>query len=385
MNAGDLQGAGIATRAIHAGEGIDPHTHAHNVPIYQTATFAYDTAEALESEVDRVLAREPDGFVYTRAGNPTNDALERKVADLEGAEASLVCASGMAALATAILSVLDAGDHCVVPEDIYMGTGILVDDVLASKGVGVTRVDTTDLAAVESAIGPRTKALLVESVSNPHMLFSDVEDLAGLAHANGSVLIVDNTFLSPVLFRPLELGADFVVHSATKYMSGHGDAIAGAISGRSELVNRAHHYQEVIGGASSPFNSWLVLRDVHTLPLRMRVHSENALELARFFEGHEAVEWVRYIGLASHPQHALAQRCLPQGYGGMLTLRLNGGQAEMSAFSRAVKLGVVAVSLGDVKTLVNPMPSHNQIVRVSVGCEDVEDLLEDFGSALASV
>ncbi|MBS1884367.1 MAG: aminotransferase class V-fold PLP-dependent enzyme [Actinobacteria bacterium] len=384
MNAGGSEGAGLATRAIHAGEGTDPHTRAHAVPIYQTATFAFDSAEAEENAAERVLAREPDAFLYTRAGNPTTDALQRKVADLEGADESLICSSGMAALATAVLSVLNAGDHCVIPEDIYMGTGILFDDALGSKGVRVTRVDTTDQAAVEAAIRPNTKAVFVESISNPHMLFSDVEALARLAHANQALLIVDNTFLSPVLFRPLEYGADLVVHSATKYLSGHGDTVAGTIAGRKELVDRAHHYQEVIGGAPSPFNSWLVLRGIHTLPMRMRAHSDNALRLARFLDDHDAVEWVRYVGLGSHPQHEAARRYLHQGFGGMLTMRLRGGEAEMSAFAGAVRLGAIAVSLGDLKTLVNPMAKHDCIIRVSVGCEDPEDLIGDFGSALSA-
>lgn len=384
MNAGDLEGAGLATRAIHAGERADPHTHAHAVPIYQTATFAFDTAEEQRQAIDRVSAREADSFVYTRGGNPTTGALEKKIADLEGAEAALASASGMAAVATTMLSLLDTGDHCVVAEDVYMFSDVLADELLVDKGIEVTRVDATDQAAVAAALRPQTRVLFVETVSNPHMRFADIDALAGLAHVNEALLIVDNTLLSPALFRPLEHGADLVVHSATKYLSGHGDAIAGVVAGGKELVDGIHDCQEMLGGALSPFNSWLVLRGMHTLPLRMRAHSDNALRLALFLEDHDAVEWVRYIGLAGHPQHALARRCLPQGFGGMLTMRLHGGPDEMSAFAAAVRLGDIAVSLGDVKTLVNPLPKHDHIIRVSVGCEDPEDLIGDFGSALAA-
>jgi methionine-gamma-lyase len=384
VKAEDLSAAGLATRAIHAGESIDPSTHAHVVPIHQTATFAFETAEQQQEAIDRAMAGEPATFFYTGAGNPTTEALQSKVADLEGAEASLVAASGMAAVAAAIFSALNAGDHCVVADDIFVVSGFLVDDVLARLGIDVTRVDATDHAAVRAAFRPATKALFVESLSNPHMLLADVEALAGLAHAHGALLIVDNTALSPVLFRPLEHGADLVVHSATKYMSGHGDTLAGTVSGAAARVDRARYHLSAFGAGESPFNSWLVLRGMHTLTLRMAKHSENALQLAHFLEAHEAVEWVRYVGLESHPQHDLAGRCLTRGFGGMLTMRLHGGPGEMSAFAAAVRLGAIAVSLGDVKTLVNPMPKRDQIIRLSVGCEDIEDLITDFGSALAA-
>jgi cystathionine beta-lyase/cystathionine gamma-synthase len=377
-----LDQAGLATRAIHAGEQTDPQTRAHAVPIYQTATFAFDTAESKEAAVDGAMAWDPDAFFYTRTGNPTTASLERKLADLESAEAALVCSAGMSAVAAAMFSVLDVGDHCVVADDIFIITGFLFDDVLASKGIRVTRVDMTDHPAVEAAVEPTTRAIFVESVSNPHMLFADVGNLASIAHRHGLLLIVDNTFLSPVLLRPLEHGADLVVHSATKYLSGHGDAVAGAVAGSKTLVDRAHYYLDALGGAPSPFNSWLVLRGTHTLPMRMRVHSTNALEVARFLEGEDGVEWVRYIGLESHPQHALGRRVLPYGCGGMLSLRLKGGINEMNAFVNTVQLGAIGVSLGDVKTLVYPMPKRDNLIRLSVGCEDIEDLVADFGSAL---
>jgi len=377
--------SGFATRAIHAGEETDPHTRAHATPIYQTATYAFESALEKEAAVDAAMAWEPGAFFYTRTGNPTTDALERKVASLEGAETALVCASGMAAVANTLLSLLDAGDHCVASEDVFIITRFLLDDVLARKGIEVTRVEATDLAAVRAAIRPETKAVFVESLSNPHMALADVPALAALAREHALPLVVDNTFLSPAILRPLEHGADLVVHSATKYLSGHGDTVAGVVAGRKELIDPIRYTADALGSAPSPFNSWLVLRGLRTLPLRLQAHSRNALALARVLEAHERVAWVRYPGLESHPQHVLAQSLLPDGYGGMLSLRLEGGAAAMSAFVEGVELGGIAVSLGDVKTLVYPMPKRDNLVRVSVGCEDLDDLLADFGQALARV
>jgi len=374
---------GFATRAIHAGETTDPHTRAHATPIYQTATYAFASAEDKEAAVDAAMAWEPGAFFYTRTGNPTTDALERKIASLEGAEAALVCAAGMAAVANTLLGLLDAGDHCVASEDVFIITRFLLDDVLARKGIQVTRVETTDLDAVRAAIRPETKAIFVESLSNPHLLLADVGALAALAREHDLRLVVDNTFLSPAILRPLEHGADLVVHSATKYLSGHGDTVAGVVAGRKELIDPIRYTADALGSASSPFNSWLVLRGLRTLPLRMQVHSRNALGLARVLEAHDRVEWVRYPGLESHPQHALAASLLPDGFGGMLSLRLEGGVDAMSTFVEGVELGGIAVSLGDVKTLVYPMPKRDNLVRVSVGCEDLDDLVADFTQALA--
>lgn len=377
-----LHGRGFATRAIHAGEATEPHTRAHATPIFQTATYAFESAEDKEAAVDAAMAWEPGAFFYTRTGNPTTDALERKIASLEGAETALVTSSGMAAVANSLLSLLDAGDHCIASEDVFIITRFLLDDVLAKKGIDVTRVDTTDLDAVSAAIRPATKALFVESLSNPHMLLADVPALAGLAREHGLLLAVDNTFLSPAMLRPLEHGADLVVHSATKYLSGHGDTVAGVVAGRKELLDPIRYYADALGSAPSPFNSWLVLRGIRTLALRMHAHSRNALTLAAMLERHEAVEWVRYPGLASHPQHALSTRLLPDGFGGMLSLRLHGGLDAMNRVVNAVELGGIAVSLGDVKTLVYPMPKRNSLIRVSVGCEDLADLVTDFEQAL---
>lgn len=376
---------GFATRAIHEGESPDPTTHAHATPIYQTATFVFDTAQEKEAAVDAAMEWEPRTFFYTRTGNPTTSALEEKIAALEGAESALACSSGMAAVSTTLFSLLNAGDHCVASDDVFIITRFLLDDVLANKGIEVTRLDVTDLDAVEGALRPNTKAIFVESLSNPHMHFADVRALSTIAHDAGIVLVVDNTFLSPAVFRPLEQGADLVLHSSTKYLSGHGDTVGGVVAGARELVDPVRYQADALGTAPSPFNSWLTLRGVRTLPLRMKAHSTNALAIARFLEQREEVERVRYVGLESHPQHALAVEQLVDGFGGMLSVHLHGGADQMNAFANATKLSGVAVSLGDLKTLVYPMPKRDNLIRVSVGCEDTADIIADFEQALAAV
>jgi methionine-gamma-lyase len=376
--------AGFSTRAIHAGEGADPTTGAHT-PIYQTATFAFGTAEEKEAAVDAAMAWEPGAFFYTRTNNPTTDALERKIASIEGAESALVAASGMAAVANTLFSLLKTGDHCVASEDVFIITRFFLDDVLARRGIEVTRVDGADPDAVLRAIRPSTKALFVESLSNPHMDFADISALAAIAHQRGIRLVVDNTFLSPYLLRPLEHGADLVLHSATKYLSGHGDTVAGVVAGAKELIDPIRYEIDALGAAPSPFNSWLVLRGVRTLPLRMQAHSRNAQALASFLEQRPELEWIRYIGLTSHRHHALASHVMADGFGGMFSMKLHGDHREMNAFVNAVRVGAIAVSLGDLRTLVYPMPKRNNLIRVSVGCEDVDDLIEDFEQALTHV
>lgn len=376
---------GFATRAIHVGEPTDPVTRSHATPIYQTATFAFDTAEEKEAAVDAAMEWQPRSFFYTRTGNPTTSALEEKIASLERAESALACSAGMAAVATTLLSLLNAGDHCVASEDVFIITRFLLDDILTKKGVDVTRVDVTDLDAVRAAIRPETKVLFVESLSNPHMHFADIPSLADIAHTAGLVLVVDNTFLSPAVFRPLEFGADIVLHSTTKYLSGHGDTVGGVVCGPKGLIDPVRYYADALGTAPSPFNSWLTLRGIRTLPLRMRAHSANALALAQFLEARPEVESVRYVGLESHAQHQLATEQLTDGFGGMFSMRLAGGIPAMNAFANATALSGVAVSLGDVKTLVYPMPKRDGLIRVSVGCEDIDDIAHDFEHALKHI
>jgi methionine-gamma-lyase len=375
---------GFSTRAIHAGEETDPATGAHATPIYQTATFAFETGAAKEAAVDAAMAWEPKSFFYTRTSNPTTDALEEKVASLEGAETAVACASGMAAVANTLFSLLREGDHCVASEDVFIITRLFLDDVCARKGIEVTRVDVTDSASVRAALRPNTRALFVESLSNPHMWLADVPALAAVAHEAGAALVVDNTFLSPAVFRPLEHGADLVLHSATKYLAGHGDTVCGVVAGSKRLTDPIRYELDALGAAVSPFNSWLVARGLRTLPLRMEVHSRNALALARFLEGRPEVRFVNYPGLPGHPQHEAATRQLSRGYGGMLALRLEGGEREMYAFTDALRMCAIAVSLGDLKSLVYPMPKRDNLIRFSVGCEDIDDLIADVEAGLAA-
>ena len=378
-------GKGFATRAIHAGEGPDPVTHAHNTPIYATATFAFDTAADKEAAVDKALEWDPTSYFYSRTGNPTNRALEEKVASLEGAEDCVVSASGMAAVSATLFAHLEAGDHVVLGDELFAITRVLWEDDLPRRGIGVTPVDMTDLGAVEAAITDRTRVLFLETSTNPRLRMPDLDAIAELAHRRGLLVVADNTFLGPALLRPLEHGADLVLHAATKYLSGHGDAVSGVVSGPKRLLDPIRKQVDTFGQAASPFSSFLVLRGVRTLPLRSTAGSANAAALAALLEAHPRVDWVRYPGLASHPDHAVASRLLGDRYGAMLTFQPRGGTAGMAAFTDHLALCDIAVSLGDVYTLVYPRPKDGGIVRVSVGCEDLDDLVEDFERGLSFV
>jgi cystathionine beta-lyase/cystathionine gamma-synthase len=378
-------GEGFATRAIHAGERPDPTTHAHNTPIYATATFAFDTAAEKEDAVDRALEWDPTSYFYSRTGNPTNRALEEKVASLEGAEDCVVSSSGMAAVASTLFAHLDTGDHVVLGDELFAITRVLWEEDLPRRGIAVTPVDMTDLAAVESAITPRTRLLFMETSTNPRLRMADLPALAELAHRHGILVVADNTFLGPALFRPLEHGADLVLHAATKYLSGHGDAVSGVVSGPKALLDPIRKQVDTFGQAANPFASFLVLRGVRTLPLRSAKGSENAAALAGYLESHPKVDWVRYPGLASHPDHRVAQRLLGDRFGAMVTFRPKGGIPAMSAFTDHLRLCDIAVSLGDVFTLVYPQPKRDGLIRVSVGCEDVADLVDDFALGLSFV
>ncbi len=378
-------GQGFATRAIHAGERPDPTTHAHNTPIYATATFAFDSAAEKEEAVDRALAWEPGQYFYSRTSNPTNRALEEKIAALEGAEDCVVAASGMASVSATLFAHLGAGDHLLIGDEVFAITKVLWEEDLPRRNIEVTTVDMCDPAAVEAAIRPNTKVLFLETSTNPRLRMPDLAVIAEIAHRHGALLVADNTFLGPALLRPLEHGADLVLHAATKYLSGHGDAVSGVVSGPKALIDPIRKQTDTFGQAASPFNSFLVLRGVRTLPLRSAKGSENALALARFLEASDKVEWVRYPGLASHPDHELATGLLGSRYGAMLTFKPKGGVVGMAAFTDHLRLCDIGVSLGDVFTLVYPRPKDGGIIRVSVGCEDTEDLVEDFALGLAHV
>ena len=371
----------FTTRAIHAGEGWDRNTGAHNTPIYQTATFSFDKAEDMAAAVMDPL----NSFFYSRTANPTTAALEEKMASLEGAESALVTSSGMAAVAISILISAKAGDHVVVTNDLFVISRQFFEEDCPSMGIEVSMVDVRDLGEVKKAIRSDTTALFVETVTNPNIYISDMPALREIADEHGLVLIADNTFLSPYLCRPVEQGADMVLHSATKYISGHGDTVAGVLAGSKVNMDKARLKLDSFGQCLSPIASWLVLRGVRTLPLRMRQHSENAQLLAEYLENHAKVEWVKYPGLKSHSQHQLAQDLLPDGCGGIVSFKVKGGADEMNRFANSHDLFGKGVSLGDVCTLVYPQPWRDNLIRISVGCEDARDIIAEFESALENV
>ena len=379
------EGKGFATRAIHAGERPDPVTHAHRTPIYATATFTFDTAADKEDAVDRSLAWEPGAYFYSRTGNPTNRALEEKVASLEGAEDAVVAASGMASVSATLYAHLEAGDHLVAGDELFAITQVLLGEDFARRDLGVTPVDTTDLEAVEAAITPATKAIFLETSTNPRLRIPDLDAISELAHRRGLLCIADNTFLGPALLRPLEHGADLVLHAATKYLSGHGDAVSGVVAGRKELIDPIRKQTDTLGQAASPFASFLVQRGLRTLPLRTRAAAANAARIAEVLDADPKVEWVRYPGLPSHPDHDVARRLLGEAFGAMVTFKPRGGLDGMAAFTDHLRLCDIGVSLGDLHTLVYPRPKDGGIIRVSVGCEDIEDLLEDIALGLSFV
>ena len=371
----------FSTLAIHAGESRDPSTNAHNTPIYQTATFTFAQAEEMTKAIEDPF----DHFFYSRTANPTTAALERKLAALEGSEDCLVTASGMAAVSIAVMIAAKAGDHILVDEDLFVISREFFTQDCPAMGIEVGWVDVRNLEAVKTAVCSNTRLIFAETATNPNMYLADLAALRQIADEHDLSLIIDNTFLSPYLLRPIEWGADIVVHSATKYLSGHGDTVGGVVAGSKADMRKARLKLDSFGQCLSPFNAWLLLRGIRTLPMRMRQHGINALALAAFLGNHPQVEWVRYPGLGSHPQYELAQKLLPNGFGGMLAFKVNGGLEEMYCFANALKLCGLGVSLGDVATLVYPKPKNGNLIRVSVGCEDVNDLVADFEQALAQV
>jgi cystathionine beta-lyase/cystathionine gamma-synthase len=367
----------FSTRCIRAGEAPDPSTGAHGVPLYGNVTYAFRSFEQIEA----MEAGRAPHFIYSPRGNPTVRSLELKMADLEGAEQSIATASGMAAISAVLLSLAKDGGHIVASNQIYHLSENLVAHEIPLLGGASSQVDTTDPAAVQAGIGPATRAVYVETLSNPRLSVTDISALATHTRAVGIPLIVDNTFLSPALFRPLEHGADIVIHSATKYLSGFGQIQGGIISGSACLLGPIREQMIGLGGQMPPFNAWLLLQGVKTLPMRCAAHSANAARLAELFSGHPAVAGVNYPGLASHPGHHAAARLLTDGFGGMISLVLHGGRAARAAFINALELATIAVSLGDVSTLVWPW-HEGDLIRVSVGVEDGTDLEADFRQAL---
>lgn len=395
---------GLSTVAIHTGHSVDPRSGALANPLHMSTTYAFATAEdavhAFEVATPGDGQSTPDGeFVYARWGNPTQAALEAVVAALEGAEAAVATASGMAAISGALLMALKPGDHVVAPKSVYSATHTHLTYWLPRYGIEVTQVDATDTDAVAAALRPTTRLLYLESPDNPTLRVTDLRACAAIGHAHGALVMVDNTFATSYNQRPLELGVDVVLHSMTKYLCGHGDALGGAIVGRADWVRECRRgVLRDFGGVISPFNAWLIRRGVETFPLRMARHNANALTIATALEEHPAVAWVSYPGLPSHPQHALARRQMPGGFGAMLSFELKGGLAAGARMLSRIQLCTQAVSLGDTKTLVTHAPSTTHttvpaearhaagitdgLVRMSVGLEDPADILADLDQAL---
>jgi len=377
--------ARFATICLHAGQTPDPSTGAIITPIFQTATYA-------QEEVGK-----HKGFEYARTQNPTRAAVEANLAAIEGGRAAFAFASGMSAI-NAIAARLASGDHVIVTDNTYGGTFRLFDKVLRRYGLTFSYVDTSDLGATERAFTPQTKLVFVETPTNPVMRITDLSAVAKMAHSRGASLVVDNTFASPCLQRPLAFGADLVVHSTTKYLNGHSDSVGGVVvANRDEDIEWLRFIQNAAGAILSPFDSWLVLRGTKTLPLRMAQHSANGMALATFLASHARVTRVLYPGLPSHPQHDLARRQMPNGWGGMLSFEV-GSPDEARAVLNRFKLMTLAESLGGVETLVcHPatmthasVPPERRaaiglsdsLVRISAGIEDIEDIKEDLAQAL---
>jgi cystathionine gamma-synthase len=370
----------IETLAVHAGRKVDPGSGAVMPPIHLSTTF--------ERNVDGSYSH---GFIYTRADNPNRQALEEALCQLEGGEAAAAFASGQAATMT-VFQALAPGDHAIVPDDAYFGTGKLVRDYFAHWGLAISTVDMTDVAQVAAAVRPETKLIWVETPSNPLLKITDIQAVAALAHAAGARCVVDNTWPSPVVQRPLELGADLVMHATTKYLGGHSDLLGGALvaAGNDAFFERIRFIQATGGAVPSPFDCWLLLRSLRTLPYRVRAHCTGAQTIAEFLKGSPRIEQVHYPGLESHPGHSVAVRQM-QGFGGMMSVQVQGGAAEAMAVVAKVQLFTRATSLGGVESLIEHRASvegpgsrtPQNLLRLSIGLEHPEDLIADLAQALA--
>lgn len=387
--------AHIETRAVHAPV-VEPSAGKPLVtPLYQNHLFAYTDAD----ELSAVLSGPQDAFLYGRYGNPTSRSLEEAMAGLEGGAAALATSSGTSAINTVLMALLSTGDHVIAQRSIYGGTYVLLQDLAERWGITVTYVSGTDPEEIRSALGPRTRLLLLETIANPTTQVGDLPALIAAVRDAGVAVMVDNTF-TPVTCRPLEHGADIVVHSATKFLGGHSDVLGGvAVFATRSLYQTVWKQAVVVGSTLDPHSAWLTLRGLATLPLRFARQSANALELARRLAGHPAVTAVHYPGLPGHPQHELATRLFHGGFGAIVCLELAGGREAGRAFIEAVRVAVLAVSLGDVKTLVMhpPSTSHKKLspdelaaagiseglVRIAVGVEHPDDLWTDLEQALA--
>ena len=363
-------------------------------PIYQTSTFKFESTKHGAA----LFKGEAEGYIYSRMKNPTVEALENAIASLEGGHKALGCASGMAAISTIFFALLKSGDHVVCSKAVYGPTATLLDTVISKFNIDITFVETSNLEEVKNAIKTNTKVVYVETPGNPTLTIADLEEIAKLAHDNNAKLVVDNTFMSPALQKPIKLGTDIVVHSMTKFLNGHADVVAGII-----IVNDEEtylHFRKTLnqlGGVLDPFNSFLVHRGIKTLALRMEKHSKNGMKIAEYLESHPKIDWVRYPGLKSHPQYEIGLK-QHKDFGGMVTFELKGGFKAGETVMNSVKLCQLAVSLGGVESLIQHPASMTHLtmgqeareragiteglVRLSVGVESSEDIISDLDQAL---
>ncbi|AEH24593.1 cystathionine gamma-synthase [Pyrococcus yayanosii] len=381
----------FSTKAIHVGEDPESMQHGDVVsPIHLSTTFAKRSIREVE-----------EGYVYSRSGNPTRDALERKLAALENAEYGLAFSSGLAAESTILLALLKKGDHVIAFDDLYGGTKRLFNQVMERFGIEFTYVDAREPGNVRRAIRENTRMVWLETPTNPLLKLADIRAVAEIVHERDLIVVVDNTFASPYFQNPLDLGADIVLHSVTKYLGGHSDVVGGAVMvNDDEIYERLKFHQNAVGAILSPFDSWLVMRGIKTLAVRMERHEKNAMTIARYLEEHPMVERVYYPGLPSHPQHELAKRQM-KGFGGMLSFELKGGLEEAIKFVESLEIFALAESLGGVESLIE-LPAimthasvprderekvgiRDSLIRVSVGIEDVEDLIEDLERGFEAV
>jgi len=394
----NLKTMGFATRAIHGGH-VKDQFGALDTPIHQTATFTFESAE----QGGRRFALEEGGYIYSRLGNPTNTQLEDKLAMLEGAEAAISTASGIGAVASAFWTVLKAGDHVVAAKTLYGCTYAYLNHGISRYGVEVTFVDTTNLEEVRQAMRENTKVVYLETPANPNLEVADIEAISEIAHQNKDcIVMVDNTFCTPYIQRPLEFGADVVIHSGTKFLNGHGDVISGFVVGSGEFIKNVRLFgvKDMTGASLSPFDAFLIIRGMKTLEIRMEKHCENAMKVAKFLEGHNAVEKVYYPGLESFPQYELAkkQMSLP---GAVIAFEVKGGIEEGKKVINSTELCTIAVSLGDAETLIQHPASMTHspytkeeremagisdgLIRIAVGLENVEDIINDLDNALKCI
>ena len=378
------------TRAIHAHQHPDPTTGAVITPIYQTSTFHQEDAGVFK------------GWDYTRCGNPTVDTLAGVLAALEGGMHGYCFSSGMGAMVTLCHALLKPGDHMVMGDDVYGGTFRYVTKVLQKYNIEVTAVDMTDAANVAAAVRPNTRLIYMETPTNPLLKMCDIEAIVKIARQQQIPTCLDNTFASPYLQSPFEFGVDIILHSTTKYIGGHSDVVGGALILRDDQFREAiHFHRNTLGATPDPFNSWLTLRGVKTLGVRMQAHCKNAQAVAEYLSKHPGVESVVYPGLPSHPQHELAKKQYKHGFGGMISFRIKGGEKEARTFLKAVKVFTLAESLGGVESLIEhpALMTHlsvdpavrqqigitDNLIRLSVGIEDMEDLIADLEQAFVAV